>query len=150
MSVSKTLQLSWHSSIKELESDSSGCLLIHCSTILLLKLPLKPVREAFLFPLLGNGGSGCMSVGFPVMMMWCEEDSFRLIGPGLLWSAWLNIALRTACGQLDPLSLQLTTQTWSLTHKHFSSGRVHCLLSLCPSEVCNICQFWVSVSWTMI
>lgn len=32
-------------------------------------LPMKPVEEALLSALLGNGGSGCVSVGFPVTLM---------------------------------------------------------------------------------
>lgn len=91
------------------------------------------------FPLVSWGmcGSGCMSADFPGMIMWCEEGSFRLIRPGLLWSAWLSMALRTACGQLDPLSFSLTMQTWSSTHKHSGSGLGLSVLSMCLGEVCK-------------
>lgn len=82
-------------------------------------------------------------------MMWCEEDSFRLIRPGLLWSAWLNITLQTACGQLDPLSLSLTTQTWS---KHINT-LLQAAGTLCFPYASVKCAISVSsgpVSWTRI
>lgn len=55
------------------------------------KLAIEGCCRNFPLPLLGNGSSGCVSVGFPVKMMWCEEDSFGLIRPGLPRSALVSL-----------------------------------------------------------